>query len=505
MHSQPKAVDWSELLRRVASWREAGRRVVHCHGVFDLLHIGHIRYLQRARQLGDVLVVTVTPDHSVNKGPHRPAFNEQLRLEAVAALDCVDAAALNGWPTARETILALRPAIYAKGAEFRENKTPELLAEEAAAADVGTQVCFVEELTSSSSQLINRYLSPFSESVEAYLAQLRGQYSLAEIVDCFHRSRMLRAVVVGEAMIDEYYSCSAIGQSMRAPIVSTRYRSHQRFASGAIAVANHLGAFCQQVELLTMVGEQGEEEDWIRQRLRDNIRMTALRKSESPTIVERRYRESYFEVPLFAINFLNDTPLSAVQAPWLLDQLNRLLPACDLVVVADYGHGMLVPDAIERLCQYPRFLAVTTQANAANFGLHTISKYRRCDYFSLAHRELELECRSHAPDPDSMLRSLAKRLGCSRAAVTLGQRGCLVIGTDAGRHAAPALATRVVDRIGAGDAFFAVSALCAFHQTPLEILAFLGNLAAAETVSIVGNAERRAGDSLVRSVESLLK
>jgi sugar/nucleoside kinase (ribokinase family) len=104
-----------------------------------------------------------------------------------------------------------------------------------------------------------------------------------------------------------------------------------------------------------------------------------------------------------------------------------------------------------------------------------------------------------------MLRSVIDRLKSRLGVVTFGQRGCLVIDRDGVCHSAPSLATRVVDRIGAGDAFFAISALCAVQQAPSDILAFLGNLAGADSVAMVGNAERQAGDSLVRSVESLLK
>ena len=75
-----------ELATALAALRAAGKKIVHCHGVFDLLHIGHIKHLEAARQYGDVLIVTLTPDRFVNKGPHRPAFPERLRAEALASL-----------------------------------------------------------------------------------------------------------------------------------------------------------------------------------------------------------------------------------------------------------------------------------------------------------------------------------------------------------------------------------------------------------------------------------
>ena len=104
--------------------RVAGKTIIHCHGVFDLLHIGHIKHLEAARQLGDLLVVTTTPDRFVNKGPHRPAFPEKLRAEALASLACVDFVAVTEWPTAVETIQIVRPSLYVKGIPCGSNGKP---------------------------------------------------------------------------------------------------------------------------------------------------------------------------------------------------------------------------------------------------------------------------------------------------------------------------------------------------------------------------------------------
>src|SRR5947209_19428209 len=84
--------------------RQSGQVIVQAHGTFDLLHLGHVRHLERARALGDVLVVTVTADDFVNKGPSRPAFLEVLRAEMLAALQCVDWVAINRSPDAVRAI-----------------------------------------------------------------------------------------------------------------------------------------------------------------------------------------------------------------------------------------------------------------------------------------------------------------------------------------------------------------------------------------------------------------
>src|ERR1051325_10575286 len=87
-------------LERLSRYNWQGTRVVQCHGVFDLLHPGHVRHLEAARKLGDRLVVTITADRYVNKGPGRPAFPEQVRAEQIGALSCVDYVAISDYPSA---------------------------------------------------------------------------------------------------------------------------------------------------------------------------------------------------------------------------------------------------------------------------------------------------------------------------------------------------------------------------------------------------------------------
>jgi len=171
MRQNDKVKEIEELATVLTSLRTE-KKIVLCHGDFDLLHIGHIRRFEQAKRLEDVLVVTVTPDRYVNKGPHRPVFSEDLRAEAIAALDCVDYVTINKWPTAVEAIQLLRPDFYVKGSDDRETEkdhTGGITLEEAAIKSVGGQLVFTDDITLSSSGLINRYLPVFPTEVRDYL------------------------------------------------------------------------------------------------------------------------------------------------------------------------------------------------------------------------------------------------------------------------------------------------------------------------------------------------
>lgn len=151
--------DLDDLARKCQVFRKGGKKIVHCHGCFDLMHPGHIKYFQASKKMGDVLVVTVTPDEFVDKGPGRPVFNQTLRAESIAALRCVDFVAINKYPTAETTLRLLRPHYYVKGQEFEqlEDKTGKIQKEYEVVKEVGGEMRFTQEIVFSSTKLINEY------------------------------------------------------------------------------------------------------------------------------------------------------------------------------------------------------------------------------------------------------------------------------------------------------------------------------------------------------------
>jgi rfaE bifunctional protein nucleotidyltransferase chain/domain len=154
-----KILELDELALEIERLRAEGKKIVHCHGCFDLMHPGHIKHFQAAKKMGDVLVVTLSPDRYVDKGPGRPAFDQGLRAESIAALECVDYVSVNRWPTAEETLRLLRPHYYVKGQEFEgmEDKTGKVQREREVVREVGAEMRFTHEVVFSSTELLNRY------------------------------------------------------------------------------------------------------------------------------------------------------------------------------------------------------------------------------------------------------------------------------------------------------------------------------------------------------------
>jgi len=156
-----KILDLNELAEKLSELKSHGKKVVLCHGCFDLMHPGHIKYFQASKKMGDTLVVTITPDQFVDKGPNRPVFDQSLRAESIAALECVDYVAINRWPTAEKTLRLLLPNYYVKGQEFEklQDKTGKIKKEIQAVKEIKAEMRFTHEIVFSSSKLIEDHFS----------------------------------------------------------------------------------------------------------------------------------------------------------------------------------------------------------------------------------------------------------------------------------------------------------------------------------------------------------
>jgi rfaE bifunctional protein nucleotidyltransferase chain/domain len=501
-----KSID--ELTGIVQGLKNQGKRVVHCHGVFDLLHPGHIKHLEAARCEGDVLVVTVTRDEYVGKGPGRPVFNHRLRAESIAALGCVDYVAINHWPTAVETIKVLKPDLYVKGSDYAEKEkdiTGGIYAEEEAILSVGGKIKFTDELTFSSTQLLNEYLGVYPEPTHRFLREFRERYPADDVIRYLKSVQDLKVMVIGEAIIDEYFYCEAQGKSPKETIVSTRYLSQERFAGGALACANHVAGLCRQVELVSCLGRQNPQEDFIRKHLKPNVNPVFFYREDTCTVVKRRFVEPAFLTKMFQICYLTNELIPPDVEKEICSYLGDSLKMYDLVIVADYGHGLFTSNIIELIYKRSNFSAVATQTNSANIGFNMITKYPNIGYICIDEPEIRLAVHDRFGRLEDIIRIIARDLGCKRITITRGHLGSIAYdGGDRFYHI-PVFSTKVVDRVGAGDAYLSITAPCVANNTPMEVVGFIGNVAGAIAVSIVCNRSPIEPVPLMRFISTLLR
>ena len=242
-----KIKNLEELNHIIADLKSTGKKIVHCHGVFDLLHIGHIKHFEEARTFGDILIVSITPDEFVNKGPGRPAFTTSHRLESLASLESVDYVFANKWPTAEHTIKIIKPDIYCKGPDYKnhlDDITGEIDNEAAAVDFVGGKTMYTDDITFSSSSLLNKFGDLYSPEQESFIQDLLAKNSFESIKIKLEKIEKLKVLIIGETIIDQYIFCEALGKSGKEPVLVLRDLETQKYLGGALAIARHLSEFC---------------------------------------------------------------------------------------------------------------------------------------------------------------------------------------------------------------------------------------------------------------------
>jgi len=487
------------------------KKIVLCHGVFDLVHPGHIRHFQAAKALGDILIVTITADKYVNKGPGRPVFTQELRAESTAALECVDYVAVNHALNAVELIKKLKPDLYVKDKEYADavnDETRGISLEREAIELVGGAIHFTEEITFSSSSLLNEYFGIYSEAAHDFLKNFRRRHSAEEVIEKMKNLKNLRALVIGETILDVYAFVSPmLGKPPKGNHVAMKFISEEIHAGGIVACANHLANFCGEIDLMTAVGDDGKEE-FIRSHLKPNINPHLFKRDGAPTIIKKRFVDNAFFNKLFETYTIDDRP-----SPELENALKPNLESAilsenyDLILVLDYGHGLMTPSLIKLICGQKNFLAVNAQTNTANMGFNPITKYPRANYFCLDDRELRLAFQDNSSAIETLTENLAAKVSLpGGVAVTLGHLGSMTY--DAKSHEfyeAPVLSQKIVDTTGAGDAFLALTAPCVAAGFPMDLVAFIGNAAGAMAVGFLGNRSSIEEVPFFKFITALLK
>jgi len=507
-NSNSKIVSLEKLSDIIAKLQGDNNKIVLCHGVFDIIHPGHIQHLDSAKKQGDYLAVTITPDEFVNKGPGRPVFDHHLRAETLSALETVDFVAINSWSTATKTLKLLKPNIYAKGIEysnFGDDETGNIQLEIEAINSVKGEIYYTDDQVFSSSKIINNHISLFPKSTEAWLDRFREKYKASDIINYLDKISDLSPLIVGEAIIDEYVTCEGMGKSAKDPILSFRHKSIETYVGGSLAGANHLAGLCNDVRLVTVLGKENSQRTLIEKNLKSNIRPIFVEQSNAPTIHKRRFIDEHTEAKVMELYLMNDSPLPSKAANEIIKHLSNLIPEHRTTLVTDYGHNMISKPMVDILIEKSSFLIVNTQANSGNRGFHTISKYPSADYISLNGLEVELETRHRELPLLKQIEILAEKIDCPRFTITLGRQGSLHYSRDEGFSEAPALALRVVDRVGAGDAVLAVTGLLSAIETPTDVIGLITNIVGSKMVDAIGNKTMIERSWLDRHIKSILK
>jgi bifunctional ADP-heptose synthase (sugar kinase/adenylyltransferase) len=257
--------------------------------------------------------------------------------------------------------------------------------------------------------------------------------------------------------------------------------------------------------VVTGINLKNNDDPEIRTLRERGVELRVVDTDPMPTIRKERLIDSRTGAPVLEIYDMDDSPLSIEVEQEFIHAVRVAAANADVVIVADYGHGLISDTSIQALAELPTFLAVNTQVNAGNMGFNSVSRYPRADFVTLNGSEARLEVRRRHVDLGTFIPTLQSKLGATGILVTLGGSGLDLYSSDGSISHAPALAPFVRDRVGAGDAVLTVTALLTAVGTPPLLVGFLGNLVGAWAVSFLGNEQSLDRATLSKAILSTLK
>lgn len=482
-HSFSQKIKSQEAIRKIISRRPRKKKIVLCHGTFDIVHPGHIRQLIYAKTKGDILVVSINIDKYAAQG-QSPYVPQELRALNIAAFEIVDYVFLNHKPNAIESILKLKPDYFVKGFEYSLNRShPETKQEEQALSSYGGEIIF------SPGDVVYSSASKPNLSVDQLHILMKAEEinfdNLRRTITKFKKAKIH---VVGDLIVDKYSSCTILGPSSKSPAFSVRHDSTQTYVGGAGVVAKHLKALGADVTLTTVVSRDEDSDFAIGDLKAAGVTVNTLIDHARPTTSKQRFFADGNRL-LLQVDKVDSHPISEE----ILDKLCRIISknSTDAVVCSDFRHGIFNSQTISSIIQAipPKSLKIADSQVSNRWG--NILDFVGFDMITPNERE----SRFALGDQDTTIRPLAQvlynRASCRYLILKLGEKGIMV-------YRSPGMEIReyfyvdtfvddLVDAIGAGDALLSAATLALAVSGDIMHAAILGNMLAAIECAKLGN------------------
>jgi len=339
---------------------------------------------------------------------------------------------------------------------------------------------------------------------EDYINEIKKKINFEQIEKHIKKLEKLNVLIIGDAIIDQYIFVSPKGRAIKDPILSTEYNYKESYAGGVLAIANNISNFVKKVKVITLIGDKESKLDFIKKNINENVELKTFIKKNAPTIVKKRYVDSYRNNKLFKVEYINDMPISKDLTEEILNYLDKELSIYDLVVVGDFGHGFINESIRRKLEEKFKFLVVNVQTNSTNLGYNYFSLYKKINFICMNESEMRLPMRRRFEEIEDVIKEVYTLFKYENFLVTLGKKGCIFI-NNGNLFKAPALITSVKDTVGAGDALFAITSLWIYLKADNEIIPFIGNCVGGIAANIMGNKEGITKDKLLNFIKETIK
>jgi len=476
-----------EELQQIINKTKNNKKIVLCHGTFDIVHPGHIRHLMYAKEKGDILIASLTADKFITKKKDGPFIPEELRARNLAALEIVDYVVIDYNEKPIENILVLKPDYFLKGFEYsRDGIHPKTKKEIEVVSSYGGEVIFSPGDVVYSSTHFQTIKKP-DISLEKLISIMEAEnVTFDDIKKTFALFSGTKVHVIGDTIVDKYSYCSILGPTTKTPTFSVKYNSTDTFVGGAGVVAKHLKSMGADVTFTTVLGNDklkkyvvGDLKEW-------GINVNAMVDESRPTTLKERFwAEGYKLLQV-------DTVDSSIVNDGIIRKMSESLAEneVDVVVFSDFRHGIFNKESVKIYSDSISAKSIKVADSQVSNRWGNILDFQNFDIII----PNEKEARFALADQDSGIRPLGTRLydraNSDYLVLKLGERGIMIFrGSSNPRDffIIESFVENLIDGLGAGDAMLAAASLAYANSKNILISSILGNVAAAIACEVEGN------------------
>jgi bifunctional ADP-heptose synthase (sugar kinase/adenylyltransferase) len=472
--------------------RPRARDVIMCHGVFDVVHPGHVRHLLFAKSKASILVASITADRHITKGLQRPHVPQDLRAINLAAFEMVDYVVIDRHATPIANLKLIQPDFLAKGYEYNASGLHPKTAEEAEVVNAyGGEIIFTPgDIVYSSSRLIELE-APSLKLEKLQIVMDRNGVTFDALRQTLASFAGRKLHILGDTIVDSYSYCTMIGGQTKTPTMSVLFEQRKDFVGGAAIVAKHCRAAGANVTFTTVLGEDELQKFVLEDLEAAGVQVRPFIDRTRPTVNKNAIVVSDYR--LLKIDTLDNRSISDTMLAEMA-QAVRETPA-DAVIYADFRHGIFnrrTTNTLVEAIPAGAFRVADSQV-ASRWG--NITDFQGFDLITPNERE----ARFALGDQDSNIRQLAFDLftaaRCKLLILKLGERGVLTCRDDEfdrvdgleSFFVLESFVERLVDAVGAGDALAAYATLAMLASGSDVQATILGSLAAACECECDGN------------------
>ena len=498
----------SAIKKLVLKLKKEGKKIGLCHGVFDVLHYGHLMHFESAKKKCDYLFVSITEDQFIKKGPNRPIHNHHERSYFLNILEMVDLAFIAKGESGVNSINLIKPDIYFKGNDFKDNsldKTKKIFLEADAVKKNKGKVVYTSEKHMSSSTIINKLQLALDDNQVEFLKSIKKLTNYSKLEKSLKKIKKDNVMVVGDLIIDKYVFGNVQGKSGKEPHMVFSNKFEEMYIGGSAIIANHLSEFAKKITLLSDFGNEPDIKKLLNTNLKKNILHIKLKKDKKyKTCIKTRFVDSISKYKLFGsylIPNLEDFEFHKL----LNNRLNSLIKRQDIIIVADYSNNFFDLNSLKTIRKSKKFICGMAQKNSNNSIFHTINHLKDFDLLCINEGELRSELKDKKTNIELIGKNFIKKYKLNYLVVTKGIDGSVLFDSKLNKYYCPAFNSKPVDKVGAGDAMLAILSILLKNKIDPSISLLIASLVSSNVVNNIGNKYSISKLELERSLEYLLK